>query len=153
MPKNPYHNMPKKMRWCLPVEPWAPNRNHELQTWTMSSKCELWARNRNCELQFSTLSRAKWHTWEKIIKLSKLHRTVQNESRQCRKRLCFFIIYYDILYVFYIICILFLLCFFYYKLFYHHHPYIGSEMKVNFYTYPHIGRDMNFSPTLKISKT
>ena len=28
--------------------------------------------------------------------------------------------------------------FLYYILFYHHHPYIGSDMKVNFYTYPHI---------------
>ena len=33
------------------------------------------------------------------------------------------------------------------------YPHIGSDMKVNVYTYPHIGSDMNFSPTLKTSKT
>ena len=122
MPKNPCHSMPKKMRsWCLLVEPWGQNPNRELQNmnrvlqiWTMISNSQLWTPILNAELQFWMLSSTG--ATPKFTKTSKLHRTVQNESRQCPNRLFFIIIYYYILYVFYfyyilfyIICILFLL--------------------------------------------
>ena len=117
--QKPLSQHAQKMRsWCLPVEPWAPNRNRELQNvnrvlqiWTVSSNSQPWAPIINHELQCWTSSSTG--ATPKFTKTSKLHRTVQNESRQCPNRL--FIFYY-ILYVFYfyyilfyIICILFLL--------------------------------------------
>ena len=76
-------------------KPWTPNVNRVLQIWTVSSNSQPWAPILNPELHRAT---------PKFTKTSKLHRTVQNESRKCRNRL--FIFYYIL---FYIICILFLL--------------------------------------------
>ena len=77
---------------------WNPNVNRVLQIWTVSSNSQPWAPILNPELQLWTLSSIG--ATPKFTKMSKLHRTIQNESWQCRNRL--FIFYYIL---FYIICI------------------------------------------------
>ena len=80
MPKNPCHNMPKKMRWCLPIEPWAPNQNHELQIKTMSSKYEPWAPNVNRELKIETVS-SNSQPWAPILNRELQMSTLSSKSK------------------------------------------------------------------------
>ena len=102
-PKNPCHNMHKKGGHdAYPLNHELQIQNRNSKTWTMCSKFVPSDPILNRELQFWTLTSTG--ATSKFTKMSKLHRTVQNESRQCRNRL--FIFYYILTYI---ICILFLL--------------------------------------------
>ena len=133
-PKNHCHSMPKKRSsWCLPVEPWAPNRNRELQTvnrvlliWTVSSNSQLWAPIINRELQFWTLS-SNYQPWAPILNpklhriYSQIHKNLQIELSKTSPdnvqiHYSFFIIYYMyfifIIYYFYYMYFIFIICYF-----------------------------------------